>query len=527
DALLATGTNHLLAISGLHVGLIAGLFGFVMQKVWRHSTLSAVFPAQRAGAMAAVVAAWGYALIAGLSIPTLRAALMLSILLSGLLFKRRWRLFDLWLLAMLAVLLIDPASPLDVGFWLSFAAVLVIIIAVQTRPRGWVLFSLITLQILLFVGLLPLTWGMFDRIPWMSLPANLFAVPLVTIILTPLALMTLFIAAIYPPAAGPLIWVADWLAVALFSVLSWLVEIGPNTLIAAPSLPALVLVTLGCLWLLMPRGWPGKPLALLLFLPAIVNSEPRPAPGELNLVVLDVGQGTAIYIQTHQGDYLYDVGPRWGDFDTGQMVVLPTLRALGVTDLDKIILSHPHFDHVGGLPAVHAQFPDTPIWGEPAPDDAAKIEYQPCEDGYQWQQDGVVFTLKQAPFRDVNEGSCVLLLETANTRILLTGDIEAAGEHWLMRHYSMQADVIYVPHHGSSTSSTEAFVKQTGAQIALNSAGFLNRYGHPHPAVVARWEEQGAAFYNTAEHGALFWENGRVSSCRERRWPFAWRAHGQ
>lgn len=529
SALLATGTNHLLAISGLHVGMMAGLFGFLAQKLWRHSRLADLVPAQRAGAAAAVIAAWSYALIAGLSIPTMRAALMLTILLAGLLFQRRWRLFDLWLLAMLAVLLLDPAAPLDVGFWLSFTAVLVIIFAVQTRPPSrWAFFALVSLQVLLFIGLLPITWGLFDRIPWMSLPANLIAVPLVTLLLTPLALLILLIAVIYPPAGGGLIWLVAYIANLLFWLLESLVAFGPDTLIAAPPLPALLLLTLGCIWLLMPKGWPGKPLAWLLLLPAVVAADARPEPGSIHLTVFDVGQGTAIHIQTEHADYLYDVGPRWGDFDTGETVVLPALRTLGVSRLDKIVLSHRHLDHVGGLPAVHAQFPQTPIWGEPAPDDQADISYRLCEDGYQWRQDGVLFTLKQAPFRDANEGSCVLAMQLAdNTRVLLTGDIERAAEHWLLRHYPMQADVVYVPHHGSSSSSTPAFVDRVDADIAFNSAGMLNRFNHPEPEVVARWQAQGADFYNTSEHGALFWNSHGVATHRAQRWPFAWRVHGQ
>ncbi|MFI9652152.1 DNA internalization-related competence protein ComEC/Rec2 [Guyparkeria halopsychrophila] len=521
--LLATGTNHLLAISGLHVGMVAALAAWLVRVGWGRLPISRGWPAQRVAALAAVLAAWSYALIAGLSIPTLRAALMLTVLLLGVLMQRRWRLLDLWLIAFVLVMAIDPFAPLDMGFWLSFAAVLLIIVMIRGRAGLWRPWEMLRLQWLLTLGLLPLTWGLFDRVAFASLPANLLAVPLVSMLITPLALLTLFVATLSPAAAAWPAWVIDGLGQGLFAVLAWLVAVFPDSNHAPPGPLALALFALGVLWLGLPRRFPGRGLALLLLLPALLVGSSRPSPGQFEAVVLDVGQGAAVLLRTARHDLLYDAGPRFGRFDTGEAIVLPALRALDVSQLDRIVISHAAMDHAGGLASIRAAFPQTEVIGPLDSRFGAVGQTRPCRHGDEWMIDGVRFSLFRAPRGSANDRSCVLRVAGQSGALLLTGDIEAAAEQWLLRHARLDAETVLVPHHGSTSSSTAAFVAATGARQVLVSAGFLNRWGHPRAEVVARWRAVGARVWRTDRYGALLLEHGQVRAERSGQWPFPWR----
>ncbi|KTG16084.1 hypothetical protein AUR63_04375 [Guyparkeria sp. XI15] len=524
ETLLASGTNHLLAISGLHVGMIAALAALLVRALWGRLGVSRGIPAQRVAALTAVIAGWGYAVIAGLSIPTLRAALMLSVLLLGVLVQRRWRLVDLWLLAFVLVLALDPFAPLDMGFWLSFAAVLLILLFVRGRETLWRPFELLRLQWLLTLGLLPLTWVLFDRVAFASLPANLVAVPLVSVLITPLALAGLVASMIGPMPGGGVAWLIGWLGAGLFAVLDWLVAAFPDSIRPPPPWLALAFLVPGLAWLMLPRRFPGRLVAVVLIGPALLLSSSGPSPGRLEATVLDVGQGLAVVLRTADHALLYDAGPRFGQFDTGEAVVLPALRSMGVVGLDRIVISHAARDHAGGLASIRAAFPDAGVIGLEGPGHGlAAGEGGPCRHGEAWQWDGVRFELARPPFGSANDRSCVLRVVSAAGTLLLTGDIEAAGEQWLARQGDVRSDVVLVGHHGSSSSSTAAFIRATGARHALVSAGFLNRWSHPRPAVVSRWQAAGATVWRTDRHGALQVVDGQVTSARRVAWPFAWR----
>ena len=524
ETLLASGTNHLLAISGLHVGMIAALAALLVRALWGRLVVSRGIPAQRVAALAAVAAGWGYAVIAGLSIPTLRAALMLSVLLLGVLMQRRWRLIDLWLLAFVLVLALDPFAPLDMGFWLSFSAVLLILLFVRGRETLWRPFELLRLQWLLTLGLLPLTWALFDRVAFASLPANLIAVPLVSVLITPLALLGLAASMLGAVPGGGVAWLIGWLGAALFAMLDWLVALLPDSNRAPPLGAALPLMVLGLVWLMLPRRFPGRRTAAVLLAPALLIGPSGPSSGRVETTVLDVGQGLAVVLRTADHTLLYDAGPRFGQFDTGEAIVLPALRAMGVTRLDRIVISHAARDHAGGLAAIRAAFPDATVIGVEGPGRGlAAGEGNRCRHGEAWRWDGVQFELARPPFGSANDRSCVLRVASAAGTVLLTGDTESAGEQWLLRHAAVRADVVLVGHHGSTTSSTAAFIQATGARHALVSVGFLNRWSHPRPAVVSRWQAAGAAVWRTDHHGALHVADGHVTSARQAAWPFAWR----
>ncbi|MCL7743459.1 DNA internalization-related competence protein ComEC/Rec2 [Guyparkeria hydrothermalis] len=532
EMLLASGTNHLLAISGLHVGMIAALVALLVRSLWGRLAVSGGVPAQRVAALAAVMAGWAYALIAGLSIPTLRAALMLTVLLLGVLLQRRWRLGDLWLLAFALVLAIDPLAPLDMGFWLSFAAVLLIIVFVRGREALWRPLELLRLQWLLTLGLLPLTWALFDRIAFASLPANLVAVPLVSMLITPLALADLMVSllATLPglPAAlslgGGIAWLIGWLGAGLFAMLDWLVAVFPESSRAPPNGLALFFLAIGLVWLMLPRRFPGRAWALVLLVPAVAVGPSRPEAGRFEATVLDVGQGLAVLVWTANHALVYDAGPRFGRFDTGEAIVLPAMRSLGIGELDRVVISHDARDHAGGLAAVRSTFSEAAVVGLVGPAQGLEAGVgSPCRHGDGWTWDGVRFELARPPFGSANDRSCVLRVVGRTTSLLLTGDTESAGESWLRRQFDLRADVVLAGHHGSSTSSTAAFIEATGARHALVSAGFLNRWGHPSPEVVARWRAAGATVWRTDRHGALRIVSGEVGASRGSSWPFAWR----
>ena len=527
--LLATGTNHLLAISGLHVGMVAGFFAGVVAFFWRRTPWCASRPTRQVAAWVAVAAAWGYALLAGMSVPTERTALMMTIVLAGVLLGRPWRLLDLWLIALVGVLWLQPFSPLGAGFWLSFGAVLILITLVPPRLHWRGVAALLPLQVLLTLLLLPVVWGMFDRVAFASIPANLFAVPLITFVLTPLALLIMLLAAIWPWAATLLLGVMDQLSGLLFTGLSLLMHALPDSLVAAPSWGALILLMIGLLWLLAPRGWPARPLGLLLCLPALWPGGSLLSPGGVSLWVFDVGQGSAALVQTRHHALLYDTGADWsrggvsqgGEQNAGSRVLIPALRSLRVAHLDQILISHAARDHAGGLPAMLTAFPNTPIIsGEPL----SVMTARPCVDGAEWVWDGVRFqTLQAAVDARGNNRSCVLRVVGAHGSVLLTGDIEAPAERDLLTRADVRATVLVVPHHGSKTSATDEFLDAVAPEIAVVSAGAFNPFGHPAPVVRARFAARSMTWYNTASEGAIHWQDGRIMTERRRAWPFVWR----
>ncbi len=525
ETLLATGTNHLLAISGLHVGMVAGLFAWLAGGLWARTRWCEGLPARQVAAWVAVGAAWGYALLAGMSVPTERTALMITILLAGLLLGRPWRLLDLWLLALMGVLLLEPFSVLTAGFWLSFGAVLIMLLWLSSRPNLNFWRDGLRLQIVLTLALLPWVWWLFDRVAWSSLPANLLAVPLITLVITPLALLVMVLSGVFPAGAQALMAVVNLLAQGLFGVLAWLEQVFPSSQLAPPPAWSIGLAVLGVAWLLMPRTWPARYLGLILCLPAMVFRPEPLAQGEARSWILDVGQGMAVVIQTAHHAVLYDAGPAFGASDAGARTVLPALRALRVGQLDQIVISHAARDHAGGLPSVRAWFGAAPITsGQPLPE----ITTQPCIDGATWVWDGVRFSTYQAKLgwdvtRGDNNRSCVLRVQDANGSLLLTGDLEAVAEQDLIRRHDLAADWLYVPHHGSKTSSSVAFLAAVNPKIGLISAGPLNQFGHPHTLVVARYQARGIALMNTAEVGAIEVRAGAVQGYRAGQWPFAWR----
>ncbi len=499
DLLIATGTNHLIAISGLHIGL-AALLGFgIGRVVWRFSgPWRERLPAPICQAVCALLVAVPYAALAGFALPTQRALIMLAAGLAAIVLRRRARPVAAMAAAAIAVVLLDPLAPLMPGFWLSFGAVGAILwllcarVGESSQPRAW-----LRVQFGIALVLAPLLIGFFGRNAMLAPVANLVAVPWVSFAVVPPALMGAVLAAPWPEAAAIVFALADWALGALWWVLEPLAAL-PFAQWHRPSPPlaCLLLAGVGAAWLLAPRGVPGKPAAGVLLLPLIAWMPPKPQPGEVWLDVLDVGQALAVVVRTAEHTLVYDTGDWYSErFDAGAAVVVPFLRASGVDRLDALVVSHEHSDHAGGAPAVRRAYPPQRLWSS-APHrlgDPARF----CARGVAWQWDGVRFRFLH-PDRDgawlANDASCVLSIDAPGGRILLPGDIEAAAERALLgREGAIDADVVVAPHHGSASSSTPALVEALAPEWVLYSVGYRNRWGFPDTEVLERWRPAGLA----------------------------------
>nr|WP_314878179.1 DNA internalization-related competence protein ComEC/Rec2 [uncultured Pseudomonas sp.] len=501
QTLQATGTVHLLVISGQHIGLVAGLIYGLVAGLARYGGWPRRWPWLPWACGLAMTAALGYGWLAGFGVPVQRACLMLAVVMLWRLRFRQLGAFVPLLMALCGVLLVEPLASLLPGFWLSFGAVAVLIYCFAQRLGGWRPWQAWTrAQWVIAIGLLPAMLALGLPISLSAPLANLLAVPWISFVVLPLALLgTLLL-----PLAGLgelLLWLAGAALDGLFGLLARVGQWQPAWIAQRLPLLAWTLVLSGALILLLPRGLPMRGLGALMLLALWVPGPSLPM-GQVEVLQLDVGQGLAILLRTRNHSLLYDAGPARGESDLGESVVLPTLRKLGVDRLDVLLISHAHADHAGGGAAVQRGLPvERVLAGEP---DQA-IQAQGCEAGQGWQWDGVDFSLWQWPQgRSSNDRSCVLLVEAQGERLLLAGDMEAGAERaWLAAHDDKRIDWLQSPHHGSGSSSTEAFIAATTPRGVLISRGAHNGFGHPHAQVLERYQRHGMAIHDTAIEGAL------------------------
>lgn len=506
-----TGTVHLLVISGQHIGLLAGLVYLLIAGMARYGLWPKRLPWLPWACGLAFAAALGYGLLAGFEVPVRRACVMIGLVL---LWRLRFRHLGAWwplLLALDGVLLLDPLASLQPGFWLSFAAVAVLIFTFGGRLGPWRWWQTWTrAQWLIAIGLGPLLLVLGLPISLSGPVANLLAVPWISLVVLPPALLgTLFLPV--PCVGEGLLWLAGGLIDLLFKGLALMAGYLPAWVPMAIPLWIWALGTLGAFLLLMPRGVPfrslGWPMLLLLVFP------PRQIlpEGIAEVWQLDVGQGLAILVRTRHHTLLYDTGPRFGDFDLGERVVLPSLRKLGVDGLDLMLISHADADHAGGARAVANGLPvKRVVSGDPLAL-PAELQAEGCESGKQWVWDDVRFQLWQWSFaRDSNQKSCVLQIEANGERMLLTGDIDAAAERALLDSpLAVPTDWLQAPHHGSRSSSSMTLLNGLQPKAVLISRGQGNSFGHPHPMVMARYQKRGMLIYDSAEQGAIRLQLGR------------------
>ena len=521
EILRATGVTHLIAISGFHVGLVAGFFALCIGGLWKgFPSWARRMPRPQAAGLAALAGALGYAVLAGFALPTMRTVLMIAVVVLARLGRRPVRIADSLALAVIAVLLFDPLSLLAAGFWLSFAGVAWLAWCLP-HAQHWAK-GFLSAQGVATLGLLPLTVILFGQASAVGPLVNLVAIPWWSLVVVPLALIGTALEALQ---AGWGSWA--WHAAAWCFDLTWTwFSSLAESRFALWWLPeaywvALPLALLGAFWLLLPRGVPGKALAALLWLPLLWPDRELPRHGEVQLQVIDVGQGLSVLVRTRDHALLYDTGPAVRDgFDAGEWAVIPTLRALGIARLDRVVISHGDNDHAGGFGSVRAEIPVAQST-TPAGSPVATTDH--CVAGQAWQWNGVGFRfLHPTPHFPYlgNESSCVLRVESRHGAVLLTGDLGEVIERELLRRdpAGLRADVVLAAHHGSAGSSDPDFVAATGARLALVSAGFGNRFGHPKPQVVGRWQDRGAEVLNTADSGAIgVWLGDDGLELRERR----------
>lgn len=526
-----TGISHLVAISGLHITMISSLFALFVGALWRRSFFTGkewplILPAQKVAAIAGVVMALAYVALAGFGVPARRTLCMIIIVAIALWTGRLTRFSHTLLAAAGIVCLFDPWALLQPGFWLSFGAVGMILYACSGRTGRTdedlsrlnrfrhSLSTAARTQWAVTIGLVPLTMLFFGRISIIGPVANAVAIPLVSTVVTPLAL----IGSILPePVNAYVLTVAHFLTKMLAIFLEWLSSFSFAVWTApASSFYLILFAAAGTFWMLAPKGWPHRYLGALCWLPLFCLTSSHPDYGQAHITVLDVGQGSSILIETQKHRMLFDTGPVYsGDSDAGDRVIIPYLTSRGIGLVDAIVVSHADTDHSGGLLTLTRKLPVKTIYSSIPPDSTlgqTLSDNRPCIAGQEWEWEGVHFEMLHPSSDDylnennkTNELSCVLKVSTSKYSMLLTGDIgKKEEEKMVIRNgRKLKSDVLIAPHHGSNSSSTWPFLFLVKPEYAVYQVGYLNPYHHPDYRAHARYELLGIKTFRTDTDGAV------------------------
>lgn len=503
-----TGTIHLIVISGSHISLVAGMVFFLLRKLWARTGILTISP-PTAAAAGAVAAALFYSALAGFSVPTQRAMMMVTVVMLGIILQRHIRWLDSLALALLLVLIVDPLAVLSPGFWLSFGAVIIIVYCNANRlgnPSHF--FPLVSIHVILTLGLAPLLLLFFQQMSLISPLANFVAVPAVELLAVPLILIALPLMFCWSFPATKLLWLISQILLGLYwflqelALLDFAVWTHPQ-----PDGWTVILALLGMLLLFAPRGIPARGLSIVFCLPLLFGQTQKITAREFTLTLLDVGQGLSAVLQTENHLLVFDTGAKSSaDFDMGKAVLLPFLQHEGASKIDRLVISHGDNDHIGGAQSLLAEIKTESLYSG-APDKFPAKAPVLCAAGQQWQWDEVNFTMlspSQSKFASDNDNSCVLKVESENGSVLLTGDIEAEAEQALVKMgANLKTDVLIAAHHGSKTSSTVEFLEQARPKLILIPAGYKNRYRFPHPSVIKRYQNQQINWLMTGTAGAI------------------------
>lgn len=486
-----TGTNHLMAIAGLHIGLLVTIMHFLILFIWRRFALLCLYcPAPIAAACASLAIGISYSLLAGFSLPTQRASIMLSALTLAYLSKRLVSAWHIFAVALFVVLLINPLQILTDSFWLSFTTLTFIFYGMQHRlhPQNmWWKWGRV--QWVISVGLLPLSILLFHEISLIAFIANMFAIPWMLFFILPccfLATATLFI---YSPLAHFFLVCADKSVSVLMYVLHWLTTFPFVSCYFAIPTWYVCFSLIGVLLILSPLPFLLRWHGVFWFLPLILYQPAKLAAGEMKVSVLDVGQGLSIVAQTANHVLIYDTGARFqSGGDMGERVVVPFLQHEGIKKIDALVISHDDNDHRGGADSITTIFSPRFIFASRNQKKWASIF---CQSDVKWQWDKINFRFLHPTqlTGSKNNDSCVLQISNENSVILIPGDIEKKAEKELIARYkeNLKATVLIVPHHGSKTSSTLAFVQMVQPKYAIYSVEFHNHYHLPHPDIKKRY----------------------------------------
>ena len=552
DVFRATGVSHLMSISGVHVTMLGWLVAALGTRLWRRSALwgwtgPLHWPAPSVGRVLGLAVAAAYALFSGWGVPAQRTLWMLAVVTVLRLSARDWHWQRIWALAAWVVVTLDPWALLHPGFWLSFVAVGVLLatdrplpaamqeaVPSRTNPDmlrtlvagspalqvwlGWGMarvWGLLREQALITLALLPLSLLFFGQFSWVGLLANLLAIPWVTGVVTPLSLMGM----LWPVSWDLAAWSLQPLLAGLSHMAAWR---WASVSMAMPAWPVAAMALAGTVLLVLrlPGSW--RVWGVPLILPALLWQPSRPATGAFELLAADVGQGNAVLVRTARHSLLYDAGPRYSpESDAGHRVLVPLLAQTG-EKLDALMLSHRDSDHTGGAVAVLAMQPQAALWSSlEAWHPLLNLrEHQRCMAGQSWVWDGVRFAVLHPQPQDYEEArksnalSCVLRIESPGASALLAGDVEAAQEQALVARGLAPVDWLLVPHHGSKTSSTPEWLQALQPQWALVQAGYRNRFGHPAPAVLARYRDAGIRVLDSSHCGAALWRSAEPDALR-------------
>ena len=549
----ATGIGHLISISGLHVTMLAGLGAWLANQLWRNGRLPILIPAQKIAALVGFLTAFIYTWLAGFQIPAQRTMLMVGVVGLGLWLGRVLKPFDIWWWALGMVLFLNPWAIYTPGFWLSFGAVAAILYAMPPDRDGEVadvdllfiaklkesLGAACRVQAVVTIALIPMTLWWFSQISLVSPLANAIAIPIISFIVTPLAMLGVVLPW----------WLGDtclWLSHQAFWVVAWFLKPMAEWQWAVihgakPWGWMLVIALVGVVLSIRPgplrHAWKsrlfGTCICFSLLIPRQWLFGNGIAHGEFEMFVWDIGQGSAVLIKTQEHHLLYDTGPTSrGNFDPGRRVIMPYLRAEDIRSLDRLVISHQDADHIGGLVSIIQEYPVQSAIGSIPGKHLLQREFiknqvplKPCKAGSQWQWDGVDFIIWHPPAKTTfeehffqgkpNEMSCVLEVRNRFHSVWLTGDIESGAEREVVNRLMAQVQhtqmistrnrIVMAPHHGSKTSSTALFLNQLKPHDAFSQTGYRNRYGHPHPVVVRRYQAMGIDLKDTSQTGAQTW----------------------
>jgi len=514
-----TGTVHLVAIAGLHIAFVTGFVMLIILQIWQRlprKLYEIIFPkflkipVSLLTAVGGLSIAFFYAALAGFSIPTQRAVVVISTFMVSILSKRHASVWQNYFLALFIVVLLDPLSTLAPGFWLSFGAVGLILYGMKGRlhPKGlWWKWGRI--QWVLFLGLSPIMLAIFGMTSLIAPLANFIAIPWVGFLVLPFCLLGTLCVTFSTGLGTFFLDIANRSLSLLFPVLQWLSEFrGATWINATQPLWSILIGFIGVLLILLPKGFPGKNIGFIFLLPIFLIKPVMVDPNTARVTVLDVGQGLALIVETQGRVLVFDTGPKLNPgFDTGDRVVVPFLATRGRNNIDALVISHGDNDHAGGARSILKAMPvKTIITSEPKL--FPEYNTMACFAGQQWAWDGVHFEMLHPTTvmtKKRNDHSCVLKVTAGTQSILLTADIEAKSEHSIVENMpeKLPATVMLVPHHGSRTSSTLEFIRAINPQIAIIPVGYLNQYGHPKPDIVERYKKENIIVLDTVKQGAI------------------------